>query len=112
MEPGAHVYLYGADGTLIVGLILSVDGADQTKLQVSAAERGTRTLNQPFGSVAWKDRVVTFDVIATESGAIKFSVDGISYDIEIPGFSLSAVGLRCTAGNFLFDAVSIAPGAH
>jgi hypothetical protein len=90
-NPGAHVYLYGAGGTLIVGLILSVDSADQTKLQVSVTERGSRTLNQPFASVAWKDRVVTFELVAAASGAIKVSVDGISHDIEVPGFSLSAV---------------------
>lgn len=111
-NPGAHVYLYGAGGTPIVGLILSLDSADQTKLRVSATVRGTRTLDQPFASVEWKDRLVTFEVVARASGAIEVSVDGISQEVDVPGFSLSAVALRCTSGNFLFDTVSIAPVAQ
>src|SRR5262245_36632744 len=32
-NPGAHVYLYGAGDALIVGLVLSIDSGDQSKLQ-------------------------------------------------------------------------------
>ncbi len=108
-NPGAHVYLYSADGSLVVGLILALDKADQTKLQVSAIERGSRTLNEPFASVPWKDREITFQMETNGSAAIRMSVDGISHDIEVAGFAVSAVGLRCTSGNFLFTAVSVAP---
>ncbi len=110
--PSAHVYLYGESGNLIAGPILSAEATDPTKLQVSLVERGTRKSDRPIATFAWKDEIFTFEFTLDASGEIGASVNGATQKIDEPGFRLSAVGLRCTSGNFVFDDVSVAPGVR
>lgn len=110
--PGAHVYLYGENGNLIVGLVLTAEATDPATLWVSLIERGNRKSDRPFAAFPWKDESFSFEFTLDASGVIEASVNGASQKIDEPGFHLSAVGLRCTSGNFVFDDVSVVPGVR
>jgi hypothetical protein len=107
--PGAHVYVYGAGGKTLMGLILGMDIADPTKIGASVLGPASRQSREAFASVVWKDASIAFEVDLGSSGNLRFSVDGNAQTVGVPGFVPVAVGLRCTSGNFFFNEVEIAP---
>jgi hypothetical protein len=107
--PGAHVYVYGAGGKTLMGLILSIDKADPTKIRASVLGPATRQSGEPFVSATWKDVSIHFELELGTSGLFTFSVNGNSHTVSVPGFVPTAVGLRCTSGDFVFGGIVIAP---
>jgi hypothetical protein len=107
--PGAHVYVYGNGGTALMGLILGIDEADSTRLRASVLGPASRQSHEEFASVSWKDASIPFEVELGSPGLFKFSVDGTSHTVAVPGFMPMAVGLRCTSGEFVFSGIEITP---
>jgi hypothetical protein len=107
--PGAHIYLYGAGGKGLMGLILGIDQADPTKIHASVLGPASRQFSEPFASFAWKDASIVFDIELRGPGQLTFSADASSQTVEVPDFVPVAIGLRCTSGDFVFSGVEITP---
>jgi len=107
--PGAHVYVYGKDGTALMGLILGIDKVDPTKLRASVLGPASRQSREAFASVTWKNASIPFEVELASHGILKFSVAGNSQTVATLGFTPMAVGFRCTSGDFLFGGIEITP---
>jgi len=106
--PGAHVYLYGNDGSIVVGITLSGNDRSTATLSAIVRSRKEEPKTVTLGSIPWSNSV-TFDLRFDGTRTIAITAGGLAHVLELPDFRPSAVSLRCTSGSFLFEKVSVTP---